>query len=64
MRLCIKIDEDFRNLNFATVLTNYAVEIRYPGDFYIPDIEEACEAYEMALKVKDFVINKMQNILD
>ena len=64
MRLCIKIDEDFRNLNFATVLTNYAVEIRYPGDFYIPDIEEAREAYEMALKVKDFVINKMQNILD
>lgn len=62
LRLCIKIDEDFRELNFATVLTNYAVEIQYPDDFYIPDIDEAKEAYEMALKVKEFVVSKIQLI--
>ena len=60
LRLCIGIDEEFRSLNFATVLTSYAVEIRYPDDFYIPDIDEAKAAYEMALKVKYFVIKKIE----
>lgn len=63
LRLCIKIDADFRNLNFAIVLTNYAVEIRYPDDFYIPDIDEAKEAYEMALKVKEFVVSKIRLLI-
>ena len=52
-------NSELRSLNFATVLTNYAVEIRYPDDFYIPDIDEAKAAYEVALKVKDFVIWKI-----
>ena len=64
LRLCIELDEDFRQLNFATILTTYAVEIRYPDDFYIPEIDEAKEAYEMAKKVKDFVVKKIKLLFD
>lgn len=41
-------------------MNTYAVEIRYPDDFYIPDIDEAKAAYEMAKKVKEFVLRKIK----
>jgi hypothetical protein len=44
----------------ADILTEYAVEFRYPDDFYIPDIEEAKEAYSLALKVKDFILERVK----
>ena len=56
LKLCIQTDETFEDLNFAVYLTNYAIELRYPDDFYIPDMEEAKKAYEIALKVKEFVM--------
>ena len=62
LKLCNEIDNDFEKLDFAVYLTNYAVELRYPDDFNIPDLEEAKEAYEIALKVKDFVVEKMKFI--
>jgi len=37
----------------------YAVEIRYPDEFYIPSITEAKEAFQIAQKVKDFVLKKL-----
>lgn len=63
LKLCDAIDKDFEKLDFAVYLTHYAVELRYPDDFYIPDLEEAEEAYEIALKVKDFVIKKIKKIV-
>ncbi|MEA2103866.1 MAG: HEPN domain-containing protein [Candidatus Cloacimonadota bacterium] len=62
LKLCNEIDNDFEKLDFAVYLTNYAVELRYSDDFYIPDLEEAKEAYEIALKVKDFVVEKIKVI--
>ena len=41
------------------MLTDYAVEIRYPDDWYEPSMEETKEAYAIALKVKEFVLKKL-----
>jgi len=37
---CMTLDAAFSSLKDADILTEYAVEFRYPDDFYIPDIEE------------------------
>lgn len=40
-------------------LEDYAVEIRYPDDWFEPTQEDVKEAYEIAKKVKEFVLNKI-----
>ncbi len=40
-------------------LAPYAVEVRYPDDFYEPTLKETKEVYEIALKVKKFVLQKI-----
>jgi HEPN domain-containing protein len=62
LRACINHDHDFRQLDYALILTAYAVELRYPDDFNIPDIEEAKKAYEIASAVKIFVLKKINEI--
>jgi HEPN domain-containing protein len=37
---CAEVDEEFKNLSFGE-LSEYGVSIRYPDDFYMPNIEEA-----------------------
>lgn len=59
LKLCIKEDRDFQNLNIGD-LTFYAVEVRYPEEFYTPTLEEAKECFEIASKVKDFVFKKLE----
>ncbi|PKP60683.1 MAG: DNA-binding protein [Candidatus Altiarchaeales archaeon HGW-Altiarchaeales-1] len=56
--LCSDYDKDFKKFDLEE-LTYYAVEIRYPDEFYIPSIEETRECFEIASKVKDFVFHKM-----
>jgi len=41
-------------------LTRYGVEVRYPDIFYEPSLEEAKQAYETALKVKEIVLKKIK----
>ena len=43
-------------------LEDYAVEIRYPDDWFEPTGEEAEEACEIAKKVKEFVLKKISEI--
>lgn len=57
--LCSKCDPEFKNLDVGT-LTSYAVEVRYPDEFYIPTVDEARECFDIASKVKDFVSKKMK----
>ena len=45
--LCKKVDSDFNSLDVGN-LSFYAVELRYPDNFYNPSIEEARESYEIA----------------
>ncbi len=61
IKKCIAIDKSFNYLYEikADGITIYAVEIRCPDDFYIPSIEEAKEAIEIAEKVKEFILNKL-----
>ena len=40
-------------------LEGYAIETRYPDDWFEPTLEEAKEAHEIAKKVKEFVLNKI-----
>lgn len=60
---CIKYDKDFNQLYQmkAHKLTRYAVEVRYPDDFYIPTIDEAKESIQIAHNVKNFILNKLEN---
>jgi len=58
---CIDIDASFRKIDFAVSLTIYAVEIRYPDDFFIPEIDEAREAYSVAKKVKEFILGRFRH---
>ena len=60
LNLCATGDNSFKEeLSEADNLTDYAVEIRYPDDWYEPTEEETKQAYELALKVKEFVLKKL-----
>lgn len=64
IKLCSTVDTEFEILYEITKdLSDYAIEIRYPDEFYIPSIEEAKEAFNSATKVKDFIFKKL-NIKD
>ena len=43
----------------ADKLTDYAVEIRYPEEWFEPALEEAGEALEIAKKVREFILNRI-----
>jgi|YelNatPaOPRAMG01_1025707.scaffolds.fasta_scaffold31143_2 HEPN domain-containing protein len=58
LKLCVSQDTDFTGLDVGN-LTDYAVEIRYADEFYIPSIEEAKECLKIAISIKDFVLKKL-----
>ena len=49
-----KITKDAFNIDLKS-LTDYGVSIRYPDDFYIPDVKETLEYRDIALEVKNAV---------
>lgn len=55
---CLKLDPDFKNLDVGN-LSFYAVEIRYPDEFYMPSVAEAKECYSIASKAKDLLLKKI-----
>jgi HEPN domain-containing protein len=55
---CAKIDKDFENIEVVE-LSRFAVDIRYPDDFYEPSIEEAKFYYNLAKQIRDSVITKL-----
>ncbi len=62
--ICMQVDETFATIQRkAETLTPFAVEIRYPDDFYMPSIEEANEAYAIAIEVKAFVLARIDERL-
>jgi len=58
----LDVDVDFGKLRALNVeqLTDHAVQSRYPDDFYIPPVEEAQRALQIAEEVKRFVLEKLQ----
>jgi len=60
IKLCSTINKEFESLYEKTKnLTDYAIDIRYPDDFYIPTIQEARNAFESATFVKEFILKKL-----
>jgi HEPN domain-containing protein len=58
---CIKIDSAFRTLAEAGAdrLTDFAVDIRYGEEFYLPSLSETMESMQLARRVRDFVAKKL-----
>jgi HEPN domain-containing protein len=46
----------------ADKLTDYAIEIRYPDDWYEPTLSEAKESFTIARKIKEFIQNKITKV--
>ena len=54
---------DIQKLHFDLELLNrYYIETRYPGNFPEFTSEESLEAFESALRVKEFVLNNTKSI--
>ena len=62
LELCIQKDKDFEKLDKERIseLTFYAVDLRYLDEFYIPSIEEAKSALNIATEVKEFILQKLE----
>ncbi|MBU0599591.1 HEPN domain-containing protein [bacterium] len=45
--------------NEADKLSDYAVEVRYPDDWFEPALEDAKEALEIAKRIKEFVLTRI-----
>lgn len=60
LETCINISADFEKLRGVEYLTDYAVSLRYPDNFYIPEYEEAQEAIKHAHEVKELVLMKIK----
>lgn len=43
----------------AEILDSYAVEMRYPDDWYEPTEKEAREAYSIAMKIREYVLKRI-----
>ncbi len=59
---CMKVDPEFELLTDTVFLSVYAVESRYPDDFFIPTIDELRLAYAAARRVKKLVVEKLNSI--
>ena len=53
---CREHNKNFDMLKSVVFLTEYAVEARYPDDFYMPSKDEAENAIEAAKQVKELVL--------
>jgi HEPN domain-containing protein len=61
LQQCINIDTSFSKLKDIeiAILTVYAVDSRYPDDFYMPTQSESQKAIDIAENVKNFVLTKL-----
>jgi len=58
VQLCAKYDRDFHDIDVGD-LSFYAVEIRYPDDFYMPSLQEAKECIKIAKNIRKFIRRKI-----
>ncbi len=56
--LCAKIEVDFDEMDTKN-LTFYAVEVRYPDEFYTPTLAEAEESVAIGHAIKGLVLEKL-----
>jgi HEPN domain-containing protein len=51
---CKEIDKEAFEIDVKS-LTDFGVSVRYPDDFYIPDVKEALEYRDIATEIKEIV---------
>ena len=54
-----KIDRDFSGIDIDE-LSDFGVNIRYPDDYYIPEINEVRFYYDLAKRIKSLVLEKIK----
>lgn len=57
LKQCADHDADFKKVTVGD-LSDYAVEVRYPDEFYDPTIEEVDENISIAESIKEFILKK------
>ena len=62
LSVCGEIDSDFARIEPKN-LSDFGVDVRYPGDMYIPSDKETIQYKEIALSVKELVERKLGQIL-
>lgn len=61
LKLCIKLDSSLDELKEeALFLSDFYITTRYPGDYPEFSMKDANKAYQAALRVKDFVLAKIE----
>ncbi len=60
---CEDIDLDFAEIDPKN-LSDFGVEIRYPGDMYVPSEKETLEHKQISVSVKNIVEEKISKIID
>lgn len=59
LKECLAYEENFKLLQDTLFLSEYAVEIRYPDEYYMPTKEECQKALLAAQKIKEVVLKLM-----
>ena len=59
---CIDIDSEFSEIDPKN-LSDFGVDVRYPGDMYVPSEKETIEHKEIAFFVKKIVKEKLSDLL-
>lgn len=59
---CADFDTDFADFD-PKELSDFGVDVRYPGDMYIPSQEETIEYKSLSLEIRDLVKIKIDKIL-
>lgn len=61
LKLCLKIDPKFKTIkNETKFLSNFYITTRYPGDYPELSPKDAEEAFQKAIKIKDFVMERIK----
>lgn len=61
LQLCKNIDSTFKELDEESILlSEFYIETRYPGDWPEFFLSEAKKAYQAALKIKDFILERIK----
>ncbi|HZH72540.1 MAG TPA: HEPN domain-containing protein [Mariniphaga sp.] len=60
---CSEFDNEFTNID-PKELSDFGVDVRYPGDMYVPNEDETLQYKNLAFEIKYFVESKIDKILN
>jgi len=60
---CADFDNEFNEIDPKN-LSDFGVDLRYPGDLYNPSEKETLEYKNIAIEIKKIVENKINNIIN